>query len=226
MAEPKSSANTSPKTPSKKSEPKSSQKIIAWAIGGIVLVVAFVAIAIGIASNSNGSADRADKDTLIVESGKGEEIKTEYYHIDGNKFYVKIPTDFRKLSTEEINKKYSGDVPETVFANADDDVNIAISISDVQVTDDQIEEYLEVMKELLESNSDIITTDFYEVNKHHVATMKVGTEGNNDDAYYNQMMFFSYEDKLVVIAFNCDLDDRGTWENVGDFIINSLYFER
>lgn len=205
---------------------KLSQKTVAWIIGGVVIILALVAIAIGIATTNRGdSSSQSDKSNLVVENGKGEEIKTEYYHVDNNKFFIKVPTDFRALSSAEINKKYSGEVPDTVFANSDNNVNIAISVSDTEVKNDQIEEYLNVMRELLESSSDIISSDYYEVDKHNIATLKVATTGSDGD-FYNHMMFFSYEDKLVVIAFNCELSERGNWEKVGDFILKSLYFEK
>lgn len=187
-----------------------------------------VAIAIGVATTSNNNDntnERVDKDTLSIENGNGEEITTEYYHIDDNKFFIKIPTNFRTLTATEINKKYSGEVPDTVFANSDNNVNIAISMNDVEVKNEQIKDYLDVMIELLESSSDIIKSDYYEVNEHNVATIKVTTSGG-DGEFYNHMMFFSYEDKLVVIAFNCELSERKVWENVGDFVLDSLYFEK
>lgn len=209
----------------KQSHKKVSQKAVAWIIGGIVIVVALIATAIGVASNNNGSAERADQDNLSVENGDGEKIETTYYHVDDNEFFIKIPTDFHTLTTAEINKKYSGEVPDIVFANSDNNVNIAISINNATVKNDQIEEYLNVMIELLEGSGDIIKSDYYEVNQHNIATIKVATSGS-DGEFYNHMMFFSYNDKLVVIAFNCNLSERKTWENVGDFVLDSLYFEK
>lgn len=219
------SAATFHATTSKKK--KSPRKAIAWLIGGIVVIVALgaTAVAIGAALNDNGSAERADRDTLNIANGDGEEIATKYYHIGDNKFFIKIPDNFHILTNAEINKKYSGDVPDGVFANSDNTVNVAISLSNAEVKNDQIEEYLKVMIELLSSTGKILKSDFYEVNKHNVATIKVETE-SDDEKYYNHMMFFSYDDKLVAIAFNCKLSERETWENVGDFIIDSLYFEK
>lgn len=204
---------------------KVSQKAVAWIIGGVIIILALVAIAIGVASNNHGSAERADKDNLSVENGDGEKIETKYSHVDGSKFFLKIPTEFHTLTAAEINKKYSGEVPDTVFSNEDNDVNIAISINDAEVKNEQIEEYLNIMIELLENSGDIIKSDYYEVNKHNIATIKVATSGSDGD-FYNHMMFFSENDKLVVIAFNCKLSERKVWENVGDFVLDSLYFEK
>lgn len=208
-----------------KPKTKLSQKTVAWIIGGVVVIIVFIAIAIGMASNkSSNDSPTNNRDSLSIENGKGEEIKTKYYHLDNNKFFIKIPTDFHALTSAEINKKYSGEVPDTVFSNSDNNVNIAISAGDTAVANNQIKEYLDVMKELLESSSDIIDSNYYEVDGHNVATIKVATSGKDGD-FYNHMMFFSYEDKLVVISFNCELGERETWEKVGDFIIQSLYFE-
>lgn len=220
------SAATFNTTTSKKKK-SSRKKALAWFIGGILIIVALgtTAITIGTAMNNNGSAERADRDTLNVANGDGEEIETKYYHIGDNKFFIKIPDNFHTLTSAEINKKYSGDVPDGVFANSDNTVNVAISLSNAEVKNEQIEEYLDVMIELLSSTGKILKSDFYEVNRHNVATIKVETE-NDDEKYYNHMMFFSYDDKLVAIAFNCKLNERETWEKVGDFIIDSLYFEK
>lgn len=207
-----------------KSQPKLSQKTVAWIIGGAVIIIVLIAIAVGVATTKSSDSSTVDRDSLSVENGKGEEVKTEYYHLDDKKFFIKVPTDFHALTSAEINKKYSEEVPDTVFSNSDNSVNIAISAGDVTVTNDQIKEYLDVMKELLESSSDIIDSSYYEVNNHNIATIKVATSGK-DGEFYNHMMFFSYDDKLVVISFNCELSERATWEKVSDFIVKSLYFE-
>ncbi len=209
----------------KPSKFKPSQKAVAWIIGGVVIVIVLIAIAIGLTTNENSNTNNSNRDTLSIENGKGEEVKTKYYHLENDKFYIKVPTNFKTLTPAEINKKYSGDVPDAVFSSPDEKVNIAISAGEVAVENDQIKEYLDVMKGLLESSSDIIDSKYYEIDGHNIATIKVATNGSEGE-YYNHMMFFSYENKLVVIAFNCELSERGTWEKVGDFIIDSLYFDK
>ena len=47
---------------------------------------------------------------------------------------------------------------------------------------------------------------------------------NNVEKIENYLTHFSYEDKLVIITFNCTEALRDEWENVGDFIIDSLFF--
>lgn len=217
-------------TKAKPAKPKkSSPKPLVWLIIGVVVIVVALLVVIVIvaisAKNDYGYSDDHAQENLVVENGKGEEIKTEYYQLDDKKVLVKIPTEFHTLTSTEINKKYSGEVPDVVFANADNDVNIAISLSDSEVKNDQIKQYLDVMRELLESSNEILGTDYYEVSKHNVASIKVATTGENE-SFYNHMMFFSYDDKLVVVAFNCDLELRSDWERVGDFILGSLYFEK
>ena len=46
-----------------------------------------------------------------------------------------------------------------------------------------------------------------------------------DTNIYNNMLCFSYNGKLVIINFNCTVNLKDEWEKVGDFIIDSLFFD-
>ncbi len=80
------------------------------------------------------------------------------------------------------------------------------------------------MKTLLEKNSDIVESKSYKVDGHTIGEMKLVTKAV-DTNIYNHMLFFSYHDKLVIITFNCTEELRNDWEQVGDFMIESLFFK-
>lgn len=197
--------------------------LIAAIIGAIVVIIAAVCIIIAVTSNGNS---KADKETLSVETSDGQNIETTYQHIDDNKFFFKIPNSFTKLSSAEIAKKYTGEAPQNVWSNTPDkiDIDVAVSMTSNAIKNDQIKEYLDAMKELMGEVSEVVSSSYYTVDGHNIGQLKLVTEGE-EDKIYNNMIFFSYNDKLVLMSFNCVEDKRANWEKVGDFIIDSLYFE-
>lgn len=163
-------------------------------------------------------------ESLIVETKSGNPIETEYTHIGDEKFYVKIPTIFKQLDDEIVRKKYNGDVPDIVFSNNETTINVAISLTENRIRDNQIKEYKEYMEVLLKGSSQIIDSNYYKVDNHNVGQIKLISEAT-DTSIYNNMIFFSYNDKLVIIAFNCTENLKEEWNEVGDFIIDSLFFK-
>lgn len=198
---------------------------IIFAVVCIVIISICLVINLVIKNEDKKLEKESEKlSTLTVKTKSGTEIKTSYTHVDENKFYIKVPNDFRQLSYEETLKKYSGNVPGVVFSNDDMTINIAISITDDNMKNSAIKEYINYMENLLKSNSEIIKTDYYEVDKHNVGLIKLITKAE-DTNIYNNMICFSNNDKLVIVTFNCTEELREEWQEVGDFIIESLFFK-
>ena len=162
---------------------------------------------------------------MITETKSGNKIETEYTHIEDKKFYLKVPKNFKQLDYETITQKYNGNVPSIVFSNDETTINIAISLTEDKMANNQIKEFKEQMENLLKDNSEIIETNYYEVDNHHVGQIKLISNAT-DTQIYNNMIFFSYNDKLVVIAFNCTEELKDEWIKVGDFIIDSLFITK
>ena len=162
-------------------------------------------------------------ETMITETKSGEKIETQYIHVNDDKFYVKVPTTFIQLDEEMINKKYQGDVPDVVFSTEDTKINIAINMPDIAMANDEVLEYRDEFVSIYEDNADILDTDYYEVDGHNVGKIRMVSQAV-DTKIYNNSLLFSYNGKLVIVTFNCTEDLRDDWENVGDFIIDSLFF--
>lgn len=180
-------------------------------------------------NNSLPSGNREKAETegqknkvLSSPSGNNEKVETEYISID-DKFYLKVPRSFKRLDDEIIAEKYHGDVPDIVFSNDDITINIAVSFTENQMTDSQIERYKELMENLFKHNSEIIDTDYYHVDDYSVGQIKLISDAV-DTQIYNNMIFFSYDGKLVLISFNCTKNLKDEWDDIGDFIISSLSF--
>lgn len=193
------------------------------------LCIGFVVICLSLQFVLNQDTKRLKKEgekleNLVVKTKSGMDIETTYRNINEEKFYIKIPTDFQILNEELLYKKYSGEVPTLVFSNEETTINVAVSLSKNTMKDAQIKEYKEYMEKLLKENSEIVDTRLYEVDGHSVGQIKLITEAS-DTNIYNNMIFFSYKDKLVIINFNCTIDLKEEWQDVGDFIIDSLFFK-
>lgn len=163
-------------------------------------------------------------DTVMVENGKGDKVSTKYVSLDDYKYHVLVPTDFKKLTEEEIKKDYGTDnAPELVYSDANDTVNIAFSAPNGALTNSQIKEYLDTMKTILSTGMNVLSSDTYEVDNHTVGILRLVSDFDGVEVY-NQMAFFSYENKLTIITFNCKGEARTEWEKVGDEIIKSIRF--
>lgn len=206
---------------------KKGNKIVKIVLGIVfaIIITACIVIQVVIKEDSKRLEKESQKyETLTTQTKSGEQIETNYMHIEENEFYVKVPTTFKQLDYETINKKYNGDVPNVVFSNDETTINIAISITENEMKNDQIESYKEYMEKMLKSNSEIISSNYYKEGNHNIGQIKLMSNAV-DTKIYNNMIFFSYNDKLVIIAFNCTEELKEEWQNVGDFITDSLFFK-
>ena len=206
---------------------KKGNKIVKIVLGIVfaIIITACIVIQVVIKEDRKRLEKESQKyETLTTQTKSGEQIETNYMHIEENEFYVKIPTTFKQLDYETINKKYNGDVPNVVFSNDETTINIAISITENEMKNYQIESYKEYMEKMLKSNSEIISSNYYKEGNHNIGQIKLMSNAV-DTKIYNNMIFFSYNDKLVIIAFNCTEELKEEWQNVGDFIIDSLFFK-
>lgn len=194
--------------------------IICAVIIGVCLVIQFVIKK----EDKELQKEKEKLEILTIKTESGIEIETEYYSFNNSKFYLKIPKSFKQLDYETIAKKYNGNVPNIVFSNEETTINVAVSLTDNEMSNTQIKSYKEAMENLLKNNSEIITSDLYEVSGHNIGKIKLISNAQ-DTSIYNNMIFFSYNGKLVIATFNCTTELQKEWQSVGDFIIDSLFFK-
>ncbi len=194
-----------------------------------VLCIGVVLICLCIQFVLNKDTKKLEKEeeklkTLTIKTKSNKEIECEYVHVEDNQFYIKIPKKFQSLEQEIILKKYSGDVPDIVFSNEETTINVAISLTENKIENNSIKSYIASMEKLLKNTSNILDTKIYKVDGHTVGQMKLITPASDTDIY-NNMLCFSYQGKLVIVTFNCTIDLMEEWQDVGDFIIDSLFFK-
>ena len=160
--------------------------IICAVIIGVCLVIQFVIKK----EDKKLQKEKEKLEILTIKTESGVEIETEYYSFDNSKFYLKIPKSFKQLDYETITKKYNGNVPNIVFSNDETTINVAVSLTDDKMSNAQIKSYKEAMENLLKNNSEIITSDLYEVSEHNIGKIKLISNAQ-DTSIYNNMIFFS-----------------------------------
>lgn len=188
-----------------------------------IIIIAIIAVVAGVVVCVINGCTKNDE-TVMIENGKGDEIESKYVSLEGYKYRVLVPTNFKQLTAEEIAEGYgTTEAPELVFSNDDNTVNVAFSKPNNALKNDEIKEYLDAMKTILGTSMEVISADMVEKDGHNVGVLKVMSE-LDDEKIYNEMAFFSYDDKLAIITFNCRDDIREEWEKVGNSIIDSIKF--
>lgn len=186
----------------------------------IIIIVAALAVVAGVAACVINKC--FNNDIVMIENGNGKQIEAKRVGLEGYNYTIAVPTDFHALTAEEIKKDYgTSEAPDAAYANSDNTVNIVFSKPENNLTNDQIEEYLKAMKLILSTSMDVIDTNSYEVDGHNVGVIRVSATTDGQKVY-NQMAFFSYNDKLAIVSFNCKDEVRGEWEKAGENIIKTL----
>lgn len=199
---------------------------IVAAIVSLLLIAAVLFTISAVVSSKGKELEKESQklNALTTETKSGELVETEYTSFEDSTFYIKVPTGFKQLDYETIMQKYNGEVPDIVFSNEQTTVNVAVSLTDNEMKDSEISGYKDYIENLLKESSEIIVSENYEVDGNHIGKIKLLSKAADTDIY-NNMIFFSYNGKLVIITFNCTADLKDEWEQVGDFIIDSLFFK-
>ena len=163
------------------------------------------------------------ENTLVITTNNGNNIETQYEMFDG--FKIKIPSEFKIMSDEIVNVKYSnGNAPSLVYTNDKTTINVALVMNDVAMKNSQIEEYVKTMESTYKNYSKDVKLNFWERNNHKIGEMEFTTKGS-DTEIYNHIIAFSVNDKLRLVNFNCTKEQMNEWKEVSKFIVDSIIFE-
>lgn len=141
-----------------------------------------------------------------------------------NEFELEVPDTFTKMDEETLEAKYPLESrPGLVYTNDEANINVAISITTNEMTDDQIEQYLEVYRGLFgESETiDLIRCETVEQNGMKTGRVEMITPAV-DTNIYNNMCFFQIDNKQVIVSFNCKESQMEDWKYMSNVIINSI----
>ena len=138
------------------------------------------------------------------------------------KFRVKIAAGLDKVSRSDAEKYFDLDQDEPFVAYLDKDQNVGVALTqtDTEIENDDMEQYLNLMKTAL--GSSLIDSELYEVDGHKVASIKMEVKSGSSKDYSHMIFFPDDNKKLSMVNFVCMEDQRGEWESKGDKIIKSL----
>lgn len=163
------------------------------------------------------------ENTLIITTNQGNLIETQYEKL--GKFKLKIPIEFKIMKDEMIHIKYPNDNPPSlVYTNERGTINIAIVMNDVAMKDTEIEEYIKMMETTYKKYTKDVSINFWERNRHKIGEMEFVTQAS-DTEIYNHLIAFSVNNQLRLVNFNCTKEFMNEWQEVSEFIINSIIFE-
>ncbi len=194
---------------------KETGRVIACIIGAIAVIALIIIGIFALVANMDGG-----KNSLTVKDGDGNKVTTAYVSFDD--FRLKIPTDFKALSAKEVEQKYGKqNAPKSAYTNEAKDAYIAIAPTDSKLANDQVETYYDTMKASFELVAEVIDGKYYTSGSHNIADIEFVT---GDD--YSNTIFFSEDNKLVTIIFECKDSVRKKWQPVGKFIMDSIDFTK
>lgn len=194
--------------------------IIGWIIGAIACIAL---VTIGIIALVNCVNEKKAESALVVKDGEGTEVATAYINFSNDSFRMKIPTSFTAYDKDKLATEYNGtDSAEAVYESADKTANIIIaSNSGATVTNDQIPAYLDTMKSVFNATGKVISDNLITKDGRNIGTMQI-TIDTTDTNFYEELAFFSIDNKLVIVTFSCDETHQAKWQPVGEFIIKSI----
>jgi len=153
----------------------------------------------------------------------GEAVEMELFSFADGRFFLKLPKSFAPMDESLIAVKYpSGNAPTHVFTNEQTTINVALNITENNMSDDEIAQYIKYMEQELE-NMEVLSSGVTEKSGRQIGQISFRSAAVDTDIY-NHFLAFSDDGKLVLITFNCTVDLQDEWQPVGDFILESLHF--
>ena len=200
------------------------KEIILGVIGIIVIVVVAFFLANIIHDNHVKSINK-EEDSKQEEEKKeekievdGVEINFKTYRVDSS-FFLNVPDTFTMLDEATLKSKYNyNNRPELVFMSETDTEHVFVSTTNEDMTDDGLETYLNNRVAGL-TGMTVVDSGVYQKYDKTFARL-VATDVNT---YYN-IRFFTLDNKLVTVEFNCSVNTYEKWEKVANEIMNSLCF--
>jgi len=82
----------------------------------------------------------------------GEAVEMELFSFADGRFFLKLPKSFAPMDESLIAVKYpSGNAPTHVFTNEQTTINVALNITENNMSDDEIAQYIKYMEQELEN---------------------------------------------------------------------------
>lgn len=142
-----------------------------------------------------------------------------------NKLSILLPKDFTLMQNEMLEVKYpiAERRPTEVYTDESGAINVALNITQNQVTQEQLPEVEEALKNQFTSTPNITfnSCEIRAINGQKYVILDFYSQAV-DTKIYNLMFVTSLNNKMLIGTFNCTVEHLTQWEPVGQKIINSV----
>ena len=142
-----------------------------------------------------------------------------------NKVEILLPTNFNKMSLEEMTKNYPDPKrrPEIIFRNPAGDVNISLQHTQKNALESEMPQILEELTARYKTNPAIefIDSKIENINKKNYVILEFVSQGEHNKVY-NLMLITILENKVMMGAFTCGMPVIGEWKNIGNKIMRTI----
>jgi hypothetical protein len=182
----------------------------------ILLLLPLFIFIVGCAKNEQEALKKefkiGDEKIILEEKDISSNIKTL------------IPENFN-IMTEEIAKiKYPSEHrPTYIYTNDNASINITFNITDIKISDSNINNYLSLLEQTYRSNFPNATwykKEIEIINDHKVGIIEILTPAI-DTKIYNLIWFTEIHGKLLISSFNCIEEEKEDWAPIATAIMNS-----
>lgn len=141
-------------------------------------------------------------------------------------FYMEIPANLIEFNEDEIKLKYPGaNRPNMVYGNKGGSVTVGLSLNVAQILDEELPLFISSTKEGLLNNLNVewISDNFQDINGYDFAILRFYSNSTNG-RIYNMMVAAVYNNKLILITFNCLYTEMSHWKVEFDEMVKSISF--
>lgn len=189
-----------------------------------VLIVMTIALVLFFFSLKDKKTEKISKKEVNEEIIKlnGEEVNFKKYRIN-QQFYLEIPELFVQMSDEEVNKRYTNDFkPGLIFTDDEMLVNILVHASNEALTNDGLQTFLESYKTTV-AGASITKEEITVKDSKNIARLDY-TIQNDITLEAHHILFFSIEDKAMMIDFKYPSEKATVWDKICEYTLKSLKF--
>jgi len=138
---------------------------------------------------------------------------------------IKVPTGFKQLTTDEINRKFArGRRPSVVFSSKNGKVNLTLDLKPTQITQEGLVKYEKNYNFMFnryridktKKNPDIII-----INKHKIGVLKL-VMPSATGKLYTLMFYTNIGNQMLMGSFYYPETSKIKWQAIEDEIVNSL----
>lgn len=189
---------------------------------GVIIIILALAIAAGaICYFCFGR----NQDVVMLPIDDDTQIPSRYVSVEDYDVKFLVPNGFNKMSEDDIEDANLAEDVEVAYINQDGSAIITLIESDIKVTNADIENHTNAIKNaVMTVGAKDATIGHYTVGDYNVGTLSYLSTSSNQKYPFCNSAYFSYEGKAISVNFQTTDAARAYWAEASDTIVKSLRF--